>query len=566
MTKKNLLVVIPARGGSKGIKRKNLRILNGKPLIYYQIQNALNSKFIPDIVVTSDDDEILEYASNFDRVSIRKRPKKLAGDNITLDPVIYDAVSYIESQTGKRYEGVVTLQPTSPLLRSDTLDKAIKKLIDGKYDTIIPVVDATHLYWKEEKGRIVPDYKKRLNRQWLPKKYKEAGAFLITRREFVTPTSRFGERIDIFLVDEMEGIDIDTPLDWIVAETMMKRLRILFIVNGNETIGMGHIYRALTLSEHLLGHEIIFLTYDSNRKAITLLNSSEYPAIITSKEQMYNEIKKAHPDIVINDILDTTIEHVERLKEVGAFVINFEDLGSGAEKAHLTFNALYEKTNPPSNHRFGYLYECLNERFYLYPPVPFREPPKTLFISFGGIDQNNLTARVLKVSYNILTETPIERIIIVLGPAYSQKEKIREMINSSPELRESVEVYTNVENMPRLMREADIAITSNGRTIYELTAMGVPTISIAQNDRETLHLFARYHSGIRYLGIACTVGREDIFRAIKEISTDSNLRKEMYLAQREAGRVIRRGTQRVIEEILLSYWRWKDEKNSNWAV
>jgi len=90
-----VLAVIPARGGSKGIPRKNIRLLNGKPLIYYQIKNALESKYINDIVVTSDDEDILDYASNFD-VYLRKRPPELAKDDITLDPVVYDAVNYME--------------------------------------------------------------------------------------------------------------------------------------------------------------------------------------------------------------------------------------------------------------------------------------------------------------------------------------------------------------------------------------------------------------------------------------------------------------------------------------
>ncbi|MBW9220106.1 acylneuraminate cytidylyltransferase family protein [Methanothermococcus sp. SCGC AD-155-N22] len=247
-----ILAVIPARGGSKGVPRKNIRLLNGKPLIYYQIKNALESKYIDDMVVTSDDEDILDYASNY-KVYLRKRPSELAKDDVTLDPVIYDAVNYMERMLMKKYDIVITLQPTSPLLKSETLDKAIEYLIDKNLDTLIPVVDATHLYWKEENGKIVPDFKERLNRQYLPKKYLETGAFLITKREFVKENSRFGKKIDVFVLDEIEGMDIDTPLDWLIAETLMKRLTILFVVNGNEKIGMGHVYRTITLADKFIG-------------------------------------------------------------------------------------------------------------------------------------------------------------------------------------------------------------------------------------------------------------------------------------------------------------------------
>lgn len=555
-----ILAVIPARGGSKGIPRKNIRLLNGKPLIYYQLKNALKSKYIDDIVVTSDDEDILDYASNYD-VYLRKRPSELAKDDVTLDPVIYDAVNYMENMLMKKYDIVVTLQPTSPLLRPETLDEAIRYFIENDLDTLVPVVDATHLYWREVNGKIVPDFKERLNRQYLPKKYKETGAFLISKREFIRENSRFGKKVDIFILDEIEGVDIDTPLDWLIADTLLKRLTILFVVNGNEKIGMGHIYRTITLADRLMGHNILFLTWDSDEKALKLLKDHNYKVISTSKENLLDVISDIKPNIVINDILDTETEYIKKLKKLGCFVVNFEDLGEGADEAHLVFNALYEKTNPKPTHKFGYEYECLNEKFYLYPPIEFRENPETLFICFGGVDQNNLTCRVLSTVPDLIKETTIDKIIVVVGPGYRYKEELDRIIAN---LEGNIKVYQNVRNMPKLMKEADIAITSNGRTIYELTAMGIPTISIAQNDRETLHLFARYHPGIRYLGIACTVSDRDIIEAIKEIANNQDLRKKMYLAQIKASRIIRQGIERVINEIMASYWRWRNEKDQNW--
>jgi len=555
-----ILAVIPARGGSKGIPRKNIRLLNGKPLIYYQLKNALKSKYIDDIVVTSDDEDILDYASNYD-VYLRKRPSELAKDDVTLDPVIYDAVNYMENMLMKKYDIVVTLQPTSPLLRPETLDKAIRYFIENDLDTLVPVVDATHLYWREVNGKIVPDFKERLNRQYLPKRYKETGAFLISKREFIRENSRFGKKVDIFILDEIEGVDIDTPLDWLIADTLLKRLTIVFVVNGNEKIGMGHIYRTITLADRLMGHNILFLTWDSDEKALKLLKDHNYKVISTSKENLLDVISDIKPNIVINDILDTETEYIKKLKKLGCFVVNFEDLGEGADEAHLVFNALYEKTNPKPTHKFGYEYECLNEKFYLYPPIEFRENPETLFICFGGVDQNNLTCRVLSTVPDLIKETTIDKIIVVVGPGYRYKEELDRIIAN---LEEDIKVYQNVRNMPKLMKEADIAITSNGRTIYELTAMGIPTISIAQNDRETLHLFARYHPGIRYLGIACTVSDRDILEAIKEIANNHDLRKKMYLAQIKASKIIRQGIERVINEIMASYWRWRNEKDQNW--
>jgi CMP-N-acetylneuraminic acid synthetase len=109
----NILTVIPARGGSKGIPRKNLRLLNGKPLIYYAITNALRSRHITDVYISSDDDEILYLAETFG-AKVHKRDPKMADDQTTLDPVIYDTFDYAQKREKKYYDIVVTMQQTRP--------------------------------------------------------------------------------------------------------------------------------------------------------------------------------------------------------------------------------------------------------------------------------------------------------------------------------------------------------------------------------------------------------------------------------------------------------------------
>lgn len=552
----DVLAVIPARGGSKEIVKKNLRLLNQKPLLFYQIKNSINSKFISDVVVTSEDDDILNYASNFP-VFLRKRPNDLATDQATLDAVIYDATHHIEFEKKKSYQTIITLQPTSPLLTLKTLDNSINKFLDEGLDTLIPVVDNTHLHWKEESHKIVPEYDERLNRQWLPKKYKETGAFLITKRKFVTEKSRFGNQVEVSILDNLEGLDVDTDIDFLMAETAIKRLKVIFVVNGNQNVGMGHIYRTLTIADGFIGHDIKFLTYDSDLDSIKLIKDRGYSVTEYENMPLFNEVDSS---IIINDILDTDEDYIKNLKDLGFFVVNFEDLGKGSKLANLVFNALYEKTNPDSNHKFGYEYECLKEQFFLYPPIEFKNFPQTMFVTFGGVDQNNLTLRLLRIAPKIFEETPINKLIVVLGSGYSQDLNLDDI---DSKLKSRVEIYRKVDNMPNLMSKADIALTSNGRTVYELASMAIPTISIAQNDRETLHLFARYTSGINYLGISCTVNADDIFDAIYEISTNNDLRRKMYLSQKDASRVIKNGLTRIKDEIISEYWMWKRDQNKD---
>ena len=182
-----------------------------------------------------------------------------------------------------------------------------------------------------------------------------------------------------------------------------------------------------------------------------------------------------------------------------------------------------------------------------------------MFVSFGGVDQNNLTCKTLKLVPKIIDSAPIEKIIVVIGPAYAHKDELNSLINNLKDY--NIELYENVKNMPKLMGKSDLAITSNGRTVYELTSIGIPTISIAQNDRETLHLFSRYHKGIRYLGIACNVDDDKLLNTIEEIANNDDIRKKMYDEQIKASKVIKNGVDKIINEILSKYGGWKYEND-----
>jgi len=209
----NILVVIPARGGSKGIPRKNLRLLNGKPLIFYSIKTALASKYSIDVYISSEDDEILNAAIQFG-AKIHKRDISIADDKTTLDPVIYDCYKYAKEVENKEYEYVVTIQPTSPLLKTFSLDNAIEKaILNQDIETVIAAKDDTHLSWKKESDRFLPNYTKRVNRQYLTPAFTETGGFFITRKDIITSTNRIGKNVELYILKNGEEIDIGTYED-----------------------------------------------------------------------------------------------------------------------------------------------------------------------------------------------------------------------------------------------------------------------------------------------------------------------------------------------------------------
>ncbi len=147
------LVVIPARGGSKGIPRKNVRLMVEKPLISYSIENAINSLYNLDVVVSTDDDEIARISSSYG-AQVIMRPENLATDIVTLDPVIFHAMNQMEKEQNVQYDIVITMQPTSPLLKRETLDAAIEYFINNDFDTVLSGINKPHLSWTEKEGKI----------------------------------------------------------------------------------------------------------------------------------------------------------------------------------------------------------------------------------------------------------------------------------------------------------------------------------------------------------------------------------------------------------------------------
>lgn len=549
-----IIAIIPARGGSKGIPRKNIRLLAGKPLIAYTIEAASKSKYIDRAIVSTEDEEIAEI-SKLHSAEVIKRPKELGEDNVTLDPVIFHAVNSIEKKEDIKYDFVLTIQPTSPLLTTETLNKTIEIMLNGDYDTLISVKDETHLYWTKKDGGFIPIYKERKNRQNLDPIYKETGAILISKRESIIEDNRIGDKIFLFEIPKEESIDIDTYQDWWIAENLLKKQTIVFRVDGDNEIGLGHIYRMITLASRMVfNHNIIFLMDYTKRLGIEKVKEYNYPIITFEGENaLFRNLEKINPDIVINDILDTSKEYILKLKNGGYFVVNFEDLCDGSEFADLVINALYENSYPPENHYYGYKYVCLRDDFFIFSEKEIQKEVKEILITFGGADPNNLTMRTLK-SVEKLNLKDIF-IKVVLGLGYSSREELNNYVNALKKEGFTVDVKENVKMMAKEMYNVDIVITSNGRTIYEVASIGTPCISISQNEREVRHLFVHNSRCVMDLGIAYNVSEDNIASAIRELIENYELRKEMNKKLLKFD--LKGGINRVFRLIFDEYYRWK---------
>ena len=485
---KRILAVIPARAGSKGIPNKNIRIIGGYPLVHYAIKNAINSKYISDVIVSTDSSEVKIIAQQMG-VKVKWRDEELCGDAVTLDAVIADAIP-----KNSEWDYIVTMQPTSPTLKASTLDEAIEYAIRGDWDTVLSAINAPHLSWGIKDGKKVPNYEKRLNRQYLPPCYRETGAFVISKANVVTPETRIGKKIDIFEVPESESQDVDTFEDLRSVAAILENQKVAIYVNGNNKRGIGHIYRALELADEFYVKPDVY--YDVNQTDPKVFGRTTHTLIpVNGIAELFCICKEKQYTIFINDILSTSIDYMIGLRTVlpHAKLINFEDDGEGILKADLVFNALYHDSSLPQVYA-GEQYYISSKLFMFYEPIKIKNRVERVFISFGGADPQNYSDRLLQ----IISKDKYKKyeFIVVLGRAKYNVNTLMEYNKCS-----NIEVLYDVSNMPELMSSCDIGITSRGRTGYELAILGIPTIAMAQNHREEKHGFVCNENGFTYIGL-----------------------------------------------------------------
>lgn len=542
-----ILVVIPARGDSKRILRKNIRLLADKPLIAHAIGIAKSSKYVDDVVVSSEDFEIIQIAEKFGASIVRRSPN-LAGDRIPLDPVILDATVQKEKQAFDEYDIVITIQPTSPLLKSETLDKAIEKFDNYNIDTVISVTGEKHFNWmfNESENRYYPLFSERVNQDYLPTEFIETGGFFATRRHFLTPNSRMGNNVDLMEISREESINIVSYEDWWVAERYLNKKKIALIVNASDEIGISKMDRCIALASRLLSDNVLFLLDENHQMGIDMVNKFNCPyRVYDGEDELFDLLKRFNPHIVINDVSDTSKDYINRQKQLGFFVINFEDVGTGSEDADLVFDVLYEHDGGFGNIFIGYKYYLLRDEFYFQPKKIVNPNVDTVLIAFGGDDSNNLTERTLE---SVLGSGYAGRIDVILPFNYSKKEQILQKY----EMSHNVQIYHRVNNISDFMLRADIVFSSAGRKMYEICSVGTPCICICQNGREQTHAFGSPKNGFINMGLAEFLSNEDITNQFKSLWQDFELRQTMNAMMKSID--LKHGFENIWSVVEQKYW------------
>ena len=232
---KRVLAVIPARGGSKGIPRKNIVDLGGLPLIGHVLAAARASAAFADIVVSTEDEEIADVARAHGAEVPFLRPRELAEDTTPSVPVVQHAIVEMEKLEGKAYDAVALIQCTSPFTRAKDLAVAIKKLSEGNCESVVTVVPEQSKHPFRLKRIIGEDtlinfidqgFEDMRARQTLPKVYRRAGGCYASLREVVMERNTLvGNIVRAVIVPEWTAIDVDGPIDLELARIVYQRMK-----------------------------------------------------------------------------------------------------------------------------------------------------------------------------------------------------------------------------------------------------------------------------------------------------------------------------------------------------
>jgi pseudaminic acid cytidylyltransferase len=501
------LCVIPARGGSKRIPRKNVRPFFGKPMIVWSIEAALSSGVFDHVIVTTDDHEIADVARAAGAEVPFMRPASLSDDKTPTVPVIAHAVAEAESIWGPQ-DFVCCLYATAPFVLPEDIRKARMLLDTTEADYAFPVTSFPFPIQRgvrlRDDGRMemfLPEHA--LTRsQDLEEAYHDVGQFYWGRKAaWLAGKALIGPDAAPLIIPRSRAQDIDTAEDWDRAEQLFSMFqathrKVVFRTDAGRDLGVGHVMRCLTLADEIKGqstfackeldghladvitgrgHGIhlldVGLSVQEDASAVATL-AQGHDLVVLDHYGLGAEWAKAMPApvMVLDDVADR--DHV-------CAVLLDQNLGRKS--------ADYDGLVPEGAARLiGPEYALLRPEFAQYRASSLQRrveasgAAKRLLISLGGGDMQAVVTWILDVLRDVPGAGAL-RVDIILGAAANSPDAIRAACEG---LACAVHIHTAVENMAEHMAKADLMIGAGGSTSWERCALGVPAIVLPLADNQ----------------------------------------------------------------------------------
>lgn len=525
MVKKRCLL-IPAIKKNAVIPDQLVKKLAGKTLIARALETALGVAPPQDVMVVTDSDEIRLICERAGVGCFYDAAYRILGLDIvsSLRPIL--------ERLASEYERIIIYRASAPLVAASDIEDAYSRFTSSDSDCLVTVKSIQYRLWRESGNSLDA----LLFNEEEQKVYAETKSLVMLKSSSLRDAARSKgagtKAIPYFMHDR--GIEIASYLDWWVCEKILRSRHIVFVVAGYPAIGMGHIYRALMFAHEIADHRITFLCTKESGLAAANIAARDYRTVVQREEDLAAEVLRLKPDLVINDMLDTSSAYVAALKQADLPVVNFEDEGDGAALADIVINALYSGNCDTQGRRlYGPGCFCLRDEFLHARRNDFRARARRLLITFGGTDDSDYTRQCLAVLWPLCRAADIA-LRIVAGPGYAHKEPLSayiEELKQESGAASSALSFTSATNvMSREMEDTDMAVCSAGRTVYELAHMRIPAIVLAHNEREKEHRFARAANGFIYLGLMRGFNAAKIRTAFHRLA-DSKYRELLFFRQ-----------------------------------
>lgn len=222
-----VLGLIPCRGGSKGIRRKNVQPVAGKPLLAHTVGASLAAGNVDRTLVSTDDREIREAARGAGADAPFLRPAELATDEAPIEPVVAHALTYLREEESDRYDTVALLQATSPLRTATHVDEALDRYREEGADSLVAVYESDSYRWRRTpRGAEIVNYETRKRRQDKDPEYVESGAiYLVDADRFLDSEELQAGRTALYVIDRVSALDIDEPFELWLADRILREWR-----------------------------------------------------------------------------------------------------------------------------------------------------------------------------------------------------------------------------------------------------------------------------------------------------------------------------------------------------
>ncbi|MBF0543347.1 MAG: cytidine 5'-phosphate N-acetylneuraminic acid synthetase [Candidatus Riflebacteria bacterium] len=506
-------IIIPAVKKNVAFADDLIKKLNGITLIQHAINKSKHLTNIQNIFVVTD-------SQGISLICERNEVKYFYQQDLRLsEPDIIESLKTFLLSLKSSYNNFLIVFPYCPTLSHTTIQNAFIQFSQSDYDILLSVKEEKKRVYREIQADVIELMSSDVQESFLT----EIKGFLIFRSTLVEGEKR-QLKIGKYLLDN-ETVEIKNYQDWWICEKLLKKKRIVFRVIGYPEVGMGHIFRSLSLAHEITDHEVLFVCDEKSALAVETIAVYDYIIKEFPSCTIEQEIINLKPDLVVNDILNTKKEYILRLKQKGIKTLNFEDLGPGASFTDLTINDLYEKNTAVSkNILWGPKFFFIREEFCNARKGRFRKEPRSVLLTFGGTDPSNIAFKVLNSLLSIFQSSKIE-VYIILGEGYRFKNDLLEWIKKqgSPKIN----VSFAVDAISGYMEKVDFAICANGRTVFELAHMRIPALVFSQNERELEHSFASPKNGFIHLGFCNESSILQLQHFCQRLISEPDFRKEL---------------------------------------